>query len=180
MTNQHNLPDKDDAPWLEFAGLSQKEIEDMRKQTQYAKQKFKELMGNYIPDDDALEEMLQVKLTEEKKEELERLRRRENILVRFNNHYNLEMSSLPHGTTLTPEHMQAVTLSCAISSLRCEHMNVEYDMIAVEDIEDLIEGLYQQSNEFLNRVKEQKDEIVIDTSTKLASTKQSIGRMERK
>ena len=63
--------------------------------------------------------------------------------------------------------------TCALPILEC-------DVIAVEDIEDLIEGLYQQGNEFLNRVKEQKDEIVIDTSTKLASTKQSIGRMERK
>jgi acyl-CoA thioesterase len=120
--------------------------------------KKKLMNNNYIPDDDdVIEEMLQVKLTEEKKEELERMRRRENILVRFNNHYNLEMSSLPHGTTLTPEHMQAVTLECAISSLRCENMNVEYDMIAVEDIENLIEGLYRQSNEFLNRVKEQQE-----------------------
>jgi hypothetical protein len=133
MTNQHNLPDKDDAPWLNHAGLSSQEIEELRKQkfeiSRYAKQKFKEkmtepnpdinfelnengeiakiiinssgsgwdeifekineyarnlpipkkkLMNNsYIPDDDALEEMLQVKLTEEKKEELERLRRKE-------------------------------------------------------------------------------------------------------
>ena len=94
-------------------------------------------------------------LADEKKDEFERLRRKENILVRFNNHYNLEMSSLPHGTTLTPEHMQGVTLNCMISAIRCENMNVDYDVIAVEDIEDLIEGLYRQSDEFLNQVKEQ-------------------------
>ena len=40
---------------------------------------------------------------------------------------------------------------------RCEHLNQEYDVIAVEDIEDLIAGLYQQSNEFLNQVKEQQE-----------------------
>jgi hypothetical protein len=70
---------KDDAPWLELAGLSQKEIEDLRKSkkelTQYAKQKLRKMNNNYIPDDDVIEEMLQVKLTEEKKEELNRIRK---------------------------------------------------------------------------------------------------------
>ena len=162
MTEEHNLPDKDDAPWLEVAGLSQQEIDNLRKSkkelTDYGKQQLRKLMTEPIQAQVSKEDYNKVlKLTEEKKEELERLRRKENILIRFNNHYNLEMSSLPHGTTLTPEHMQAVTLECAISSLRCEHLNQEYDVIAVEDIEDLIAGLYQQSNEFLNQVKEQQE-----------------------
>jgi uncharacterized protein YoxC len=32
-------------------------------------------------------------------------------------------------------------------------MNVEYNVIAIDDIKDLIEGLYRQSNEFLERVR---------------------------
>ena len=144
MTEEHNLPDKDDAPWLELAGLSPQDIEDLRKSkkelTQYAKQKFRKMNNNYIPDDDVIEEMLQVKLTEEKKEELERLRRKENILRRYNKFYNTEVSGLPHGQPVSMEQLQCITLECAISSLRCENMNVECDVIAVEDIEDLIEG----------------------------------------
>ena len=112
---------------------------------------------NYIPDDDVIEEMLHIKLAEEKKEELERMRRRETVLCRYNKFYNEECSGMPHGTPITPEHMQAVTLECMVDALRCENMNVEYDVITVEDIQDLIAGLYQQSNEFLNRVKEQKE-----------------------
>ena len=38
-----------------------------------------------------------------------------------------------------------------------ENMNVEYNVIAIDDIKDLIAGLYQQSNEFLKRVQEFKD-----------------------
>jgi len=43
---EYNLPEKDDAPWL---NLSEKEIEELRKQkyelSQYGKQKLRELMN---------------------------------------------------------------------------------------------------------------------------------------
>jgi hypothetical protein len=37
-------------------------------------------------------------------------------------------------------------------------MNVEYNAIAIDDIKDLIEGLYRQSNEFLEQVRKLKGE----------------------
>jgi uncharacterized protein YoxC len=40
-----------------------------------------------------------------------------------------------------------------VDALICENMNVEYNVIAIDDIKDLIEGLYRQSNEFLERVR---------------------------
>jgi len=45
-----------------------------------------------------------------------------------------------------------------IDALRCENMNVEYDAIAIDDIKDLIEGLYRQSDEFLERVRKLKEQ----------------------
>jgi hypothetical protein len=36
-------------------------------------------------------------------------------------------------------------------------MNVEYNVIAIDDIKDLIARLYQQSDEYLKRVQEFKD-----------------------
>ena len=142
--------------------LNPEEVETLRQSkkelTDYGKQKLRKFMNdNYIPDDDVIEEMLHVKLAEEAKETLERLRRRETVLRRYNHFYNEEVSGMPHGTPITPEHMQALALECMMDALRCENMNVEYDVIAVEDIQDLIAGLYQQSNEFLERVKEFKD-----------------------
>ena len=141
--------------------LNKKQLTDENKQelAEYGKQKLRKFMNdNYIPDDDVIEEMLHVKLAEEKKEELERMRRRETVLRRYNHFYNEECSGMPHGTPITPEHMQALALECMMDALRCENMNVEYDVIAVTDIQDLIAGLYQQSNEFLERVKELKGE----------------------
>ena len=140
--------------------LNKKQLTDETKQefAEYGKQKLRKFMNdNYIPDDDVIEEMLHVKLAEEKKEELERMRRRETVLRRYNKFYNEECFGMPHGTPITPEHMQALALECAMDALRCENMNVEYDVIAVEDIQDLIAGLYQQSNEFLERVQQFKD-----------------------
>ena len=98
-----------------------------------------------------------LKLAEIEKDEWERRERADTVLARYNAFYNDECSGMPHGTPITPEHMQAMTLECMIDALRCENMNVEYDVIAVDDIKDLIEGLYRQSNEFLKRVQELKD-----------------------
>lgn len=138
--------------------LNPEEVEELRNKkhelTEYGKQKLRKFMNdNYIPDDDALEEMLHLKLTEEKKEELERMRRRETVLRRYNHYYNLETSGLPHGTPITPEQQQMIALQSMIDALRNEHLNQEYNAIEITDIEDLIEGLYQQSIAFLERVR---------------------------
>jgi ElaB/YqjD/DUF883 family membrane-anchored ribosome-binding protein len=98
-----------------------------------------------------------LKLAEIEKDEWERRERADTVLRRYNHFYNEECSGMPHGTPITPEHMQAITLECMIDALRCENMNMEYDVIAIDDIKDLIDGLYRQSNEFLKRVEEFKD-----------------------
>jgi hypothetical protein len=98
-----------------------------------------------------------LKLAEIEKDEWERRERADTVLRRYNHFYNEECSGLPHGTPITPEHMQAMALDCAVDALMCENLNVEYNVIAIDDIKDLIARLYQQSNEFLKRVEEFKD-----------------------
>ena len=98
----------DEMPWV---NLTQEEVNELRTKkhelTEYGKQKLRKFMNdNYIPDDDVIEEMLNLKLAEEKKEELERMRRKETVLRRYNHYYNLETSGLPHGTPITPEQQQ--------------------------------------------------------------------------
>jgi hypothetical protein len=87
----------------------------------------------------------------------ERREKSNRVLQRYNDFYNLEVSGLPHGTPLTREQMQMITLQSSVDALRCENLNREYNEIAIADIEDLIEALYQQSISFLERVKEFKD-----------------------
>ena len=96
-------------------------------------------------------------LAEIEKKEWERKERSETVLRRYNHFYNEECSGMPHGTPITPEHMQALTLECMIDALRCENMNIEYDVIAIDDIKDLIEGLYRQSDKFLERVRKNNE-----------------------
>ena len=93
----------------------------------------------------------------EKEEEMERREKSNRILQRYNDYYNMECAALPHGTPITPEHTQAITLECMVDALRCENLNREYNEIAITDIENLIEALYEQGNDFLERVKEFKD-----------------------
>jgi hypothetical protein len=139
---EYNLPVPDDLPYL---NLTQEEVEELRNKkhelTEYGKQRLREMMTH--------EEML---------EEAERRERSNTVLRRYNHFYNEECSGLPHGTPITPEHMQAMTLECAVDALMCENLNVEYNVIAIDDIKDLIARLYQQSDEFLERVRKFKGE----------------------
>ena len=72
----------EDMPWV--IGLTDEEVQQLRNQkqqlTQYGREKLKKLMKNYLPDDDTIEEMLHTKLTDEKKEELKKMRE-QNIAI---------------------------------------------------------------------------------------------------
>ena len=129
--------------------LSDKEVEELRKSkkelTEYGKDKIREMMRNQEPYPD---EMF---------EEAERRERSNRVLQRYNNYYNMECASLPYGTPITPEHQQMIALQSMIDALRCENLNHEFDVVPTADIEDLIEGLRNQANGFLERVQEFKD-----------------------
>ena len=129
--------------------LSQEEIEDLRKSkkelTEYATDKIREMMRNQEPYPD---EMF---------EEAERREKSNRVLQRYNDYYNMECTSLPHGTPITPEHQQMITLQSMIDAIRCENLNHEFDVVPTADIEDLIERLDEQANKFLKKVKEFKD-----------------------
>jgi hypothetical protein len=171
----------EDMPWV---NLTQEEVDELRTKkhelTEYGKQRLKELMRNQEPYPDAMFEEAERREKERKaldaldklydengdalqqlaaieKEEWERKERSETVLRRYNAFYNDECSGMPHGTPITPEHMQAMTLECMVDALICENMNVEYTVIAIDDIKDLIAGLYQQSNEFLARVRKNNE-----------------------
>jgi hypothetical protein len=171
----------EDMPWV---NLTQEEVDELRNKkhelTEYGKQRLKELMRNQEPYPDAMFEEAERREKERKaldaldklydengdalqqlaaieKEEWERKERSETVLRRYNAFYNDECSGMPHGTPITPEHMQAMALECMVDALICENMNVEYTVIAIDDIKDLIAGLYQQSNEFLARVRKNNE-----------------------
>jgi hypothetical protein len=159
--------------------LNPKEVEELRKSkkelTEYGKQRLKELMNNDLifktdgeekfripfstPGTKCPEMKLEVKKMthEEMLEEAERREKSNRVLQRYNDFYNIECSGLPHGTPITPEHQQMITLQCMIDALRCENLNHEFDVIPTADIEDLIARLDEQATAFLKRVEEFKD-----------------------
>ena len=112
---------------------------------------------------DALDEIYEkhgdamLRLAEIEKEEWEREQREMRILERYNQFYNAECSGIPHGTPITPEHMQAMTLECMLDAIRCENLNDEFDVVSIDDINALIEALHQQGNEYLERVRQNNE-----------------------
>jgi len=144
---EHNLPVPDDMPWV---NLTQEEVEELRNKkhelTEYGKDKIREMMRNQEPYPDAMFD------------EAERREKSNRVLQRYNDFHNLETSSLPHGTPITPEHQQIIAMESMIDAIRCEYLNREYNHIAIEDIEGLIEGLRNQADEFLERVRKLKGE----------------------
>ena len=137
----------DDMPWV---NLTQEEVEELRNKkhelTEYGREQLKRLMRNQEPYPDAMFE------------EAERREKSNRILQRYNDFHNLETSGLPHGTPITPEHQQIIAMESMIDAIRCEYLNREYNHIAIEDIEGLIEGLRNQADEFLERVRKLKGE----------------------
>jgi len=133
----------EDMPWV---NLTQEEVDELRNKkhelTEYGKDKIRELMRNQEPYPD---EMF---------EEAERREKSNRVLQRYNDFYNMDCAGLPHGTPITPEHQQIIAFESMIDALRCENLNREYNEIAIADIEDLIERLREQANNFLKRVKE--------------------------
>jgi hypothetical protein len=134
--------------------LNPEEVEELRKQkhelTEYGKEKLRKMMTH--------EEMI---------EEAARRERSNRILERYNNFYNLECSGLSHGTPITPEFQQAMALECMLDALRCENLNHEFDMVSTADINDLIERLYQQGKDYLERVRTVQEQAQGNTKTDL-------------
>jgi len=139
--------------------LSQEEVESMRKKkrelTQYGKQKIKEMTTGQLMDTEKFQEEFaksQVFDADKFAEENSIVRNR-RILDRYNMFYNTECSGLTWGTPITPEFQQAMTLECMLDALRYENLNHEFDAVSTADINALIEGLYQQGKDYLERGK---------------------------
>lgn len=131
-----------DMPWVD---LTQEEVNELRAKkhelTDYGKQRIQQLMNNQEPYPDEMFDAA------------ERRERANRILERYNHFYNIECSSLSYGTPITPEYQQAMTLECMLDALRCENLNHEFDSIPTDDINDLIDNLYEQGKNYLERVK---------------------------
>jgi hypothetical protein len=93
----------------------------------------------------------------DKFEEENSMVRNHRILDRYNMFYNTECSGLAYGTPITPEFQQAMALECMLDSLRYENLNHEFDVVSTADINALIDGLYQQGKDYLQKVQEFKD-----------------------
>lgn len=146
----------EDMPWV---NLTQEEVEELRNKkhelTEYGKQRLRELAKEGISKyNEALKLMRnQEPYPDEMFEEAERREESNRVLRRYNDYYNMECASLPHGTPITPEHQQMITLQSMIDAIRCEYLDREYNEIAISDIEDLIQRLDEQATAFLERVR---------------------------
>lgn len=73
-----------------------------------------------------------------------------NILQRYNDFYNLEMMSLPHGMALSMEHLQAITLECMVKAFARKYNYKEN--IPVEDILYLAKKIQEQGDVTVEKV----------------------------
>jgi hypothetical protein len=143
--------------------LSDKEVNDLRKAkkelTQYGKQKIKEMtVGQLMDTEKFQEEFSKPKVFDaDKFADEERKQRKEIILQRYNDFYNLEVSGLSHGTPTSMEELQCISLRSMLDALITEHMNQEYNSVEICDVEDLIDGLYQQGKNSIKNIEEFKD-----------------------
>jgi len=144
----------------------QKVLELMRNQEPYPDEMFEEAERREAERKalDALDKLYEkhgdvmLRLTEIEKDNWEREQREMRILERYNQFYNTECSGLTWGTPITPEFQQAMALECMLDALRCENLNHEFSEVQTDDINALIEGLYQQGRDYLERVRNQRND----------------------
>ena len=162
----------EDMPWV---NLTQEEVEELRSKkhelTEYGKQKIKELtVGQLMDTEKFQEEFAKSQVFDaDKFAEENSMVRNHRILERYNMFYNTECSGLSHGTPITPEFQQAMTLECMLDALRYENLNHEFDVVSTADINALIEALYQQGKDYLERVRTVQEQAQGQSKTDLDS-----------
>ena len=81
------------------------------------------------------------------------------LIDRFNEYLNEKCASMPHGSFISFEHLEAATLRAAIYAFARKY-NMK-DQIPVEDLENLANRIEEQGNESIKRhqtlMKEQED-----------------------
>ena len=81
------------------------------------------------------------------------------LIDRFNEYLNQECASMPHGSFISFEHLEAATLRATLYAFARKYNMKE--SIPVEDLENLANRIEAQGNEFLKRtetlMKEQED-----------------------
>jgi hypothetical protein len=73
------------------------------------------------------------------------------LLDRFNEYLNQECASMPHGSFISFEHLEAATLRASIYAFARKYNMKE--SIPVEDLENLANLIEAQGNEFLQRTE---------------------------
>ena len=81
------------------------------------------------------------------------------LIDRFNEYLNEKCASMPHGSFISFEHLEAATLRASIYAFARKYNMKE--SIPVEDLENLANRIEAQGNEFLKRtetlMKEQEE-----------------------
>ena len=72
------------------------------------------------------------------------------LIDRYNDFYNLEMMSLPHGMALSMEHLQEITLKCMVKAFARKYNYKEN--IPVEDILHLAKKIQEQGERTVEKV----------------------------
>lgn len=83
-----------------------------------------------------------------------------NILQRYNDFYNLEMMSLPHGMPLSMEHLQGITLECMVKAFARKYNYKEN--IPVEDILHLAKKIQEQGDVTVKKVSAEHSKTDLD------------------
>jgi len=84
-----------------------------------------------------------------------------NILNRYNQFYNDECSGLPHGMAISMEHLQSITIECAVKAFARKYNYKE--SIPVEDLLYLAKELMKQGERTVEKVSVEHRKVGEDT-----------------
>lgn len=75
------------------------------------------------------------------------------LLNRYNDFYNRECESLPHGGPISPEHLQAIAIESMVKAFQRKHTAYRMEgKIPIDEMLELAEQIAEQGNRTVSEV----------------------------
>jgi curved DNA-binding protein CbpA len=127
------------------------------------KEQFGHLLDGFLPNENEIDDLRKSKreLSQYGKEKFRELNINMKLIDRYNEFYNCTRAGLPHGSPISMEHLQAISIKSAIYAFARKY-NLK-ESIPVEELNNLADLIEKQGDRTVQEVSEVHRQAGLDT-----------------
>jgi curved DNA-binding protein CbpA len=127
------------------------------------KEQFGHLLDGFLPNENEIDDLRKSKreLSQYGKEKFRELNINMKLIDRYNEFYNCTCAGLPHGSPISMEHLQAISIKSAIYAFARKY-NLK-ESIPVEELNNLADLIEKQGDRTVQEVSEVHRQAGLDT-----------------